>query len=108
MNLYETLKERKLLYQTTDEEALKNMLNGAPITVYHGVDPTADSLHVGHCYPYGVLRRMQQAGHHIVFLVGGATASIGDPTGKSEMRKLLTHEQINHNIESIKKTLNIS
>lgn len=107
MNLYETLKERNLLYQSTDEEALKEMLNGKPITVYHGVDPTADSLHVGHCYPYGVLRRMQQAGHHIVFLVGGATASIGDPTGKSEMRKLLTPEQINHNIECIKKTLNI-
>ena len=107
MKLYETLKERGLLYQSTDEEALKKMLNEGPTVIYHGIDPTADSLHVGHCFPYGVLRRMQQAGHKIVFLVGGATASIGDPSGKSEMRKLLTPEQINHNIECIKKTLSI-
>ncbi len=107
MNLFETLKERNLIYQTTDEKALKEMLNGSPITIYHGVDPTADSLHVGHCVPYGVLRRMQKAGHHIVFLVGGATASIGDPTGKSEMRKLLSREQINKNIEGIKKCLSV-
>lgn len=107
MKLYETLKERGLLYQSTDEEALKKMLNEGQTVIYHGIDPTADSLHVGHCFPYGVLRRMQQAGHKIVFLVGGATASIGDPSGKSEMRKLLTMEQINHNIECIKKTLSI-
>ena len=107
MTLFETLKDRNLLYQTTDEKALKEMLDGKPITIYHGVDPTADSIHVGHCVPYGVLRRMQQAGHHIVFLIGGATASIGDPSGKSEMRKLLTPEQIAHNVENIKKSLSI-
>ncbi len=107
MKLYEELKERNLIYQTTDEETLKEMLNGAPIAVYNGFDPTADSLHVGHCVPYAVLRRMQRAGHKIILLVGGATAGVGDPTGKSEMRKMLTNDQINANIEKIKKTLGV-
>lgn len=103
MNLFETLKDRNLLYQTTDEAKLEEMLNGAPITVYTGTDPTADSLHIGHCVPACIMRRFQQAGHKVVILVGGATAAIGDPTGKTDMRPMLSQEQLNHNIEGIKR-----
>ncbi|MBE7076386.1 MAG: tyrosine--tRNA ligase [Clostridiales bacterium] len=102
MNLFETLKDRNLLYQTTDEEKLKELLNGQ-VTVYCGTDPTADSLHIGHCVPCTILRRFQQAGHKVLILVGGATAAIGDPTGKTDMRPMLTKEQLAHNIEGIKK-----
>lgn len=104
--LYSTLKERGLLYQCTDEAKLKQMLeSGEQITLYEGTDPTADSLHIGHCVPYSVLRRFQKAGHKVILLMGGATASIGDPTGKSEMRKMLSREQIDNNIAKIKNTL---
>ena len=107
-NLYNELKERGLLYQCTDEEALKKALeSGEPITLYEGTDPTADSLHIGHCVPYTILRRFQKAGHKVLVLMGGATASIGDPSGKSEMRKMLSYEEVNSNIEKIKKTLSI-
>ena len=106
--LYDELKERGLLYQCTDEEALKNMLkSGKQITVYEGTDPTASSLHIGHCVPFTILRRFQKAGHKVLVLVGGATACIGDPTGKTEMRKMLTKQEVNANIESMKKTLSI-
>ena len=88
--LSQTLKERGLLYQCTDENALKEMLeSGKPITLYEGSDPTADSLHIGHCVPYCILRRFQKAGHKVILLMGGATACIGDPSGKNEMRKIL-------------------
>lgn len=107
-NLYNLLKERGLLYQCTDEEALKKMLeSGEPITVYEGSDPTADSLHIGHCVPYCILRRFQKAGHKVIVLMGGATACIGDPSGKTEMRKMLSREEINNNIEKIKNTLKV-
>lgn len=107
-NLYNELKERGLLYQCTDEEALKKALeSGEPITLYEGTDPTADSLHIGHCVPYTILRRFQKAGHKVLVLMGGATASIGDPSGKSEMRKMLSYEEVEQNIEKIKKTLSI-
>ena len=107
-NLYNELKERGLLYQCTDEEALKKMLeSGTPITLYEGTDPTADSLHIGHCVPYTILRRFQKAGHKVLVLMGGATASIGDPTGKTEMRKMLSYEEVQSNIEKIKSTLSI-
>ena len=103
MNLYETLKDRNLLYQTTDEEALKNLLTNGKVTVYCGTDPTADSLHIGHCVPCTILRRFQQAGHKVLILVGGATAAIGDPTGKTDMRPMLSEDQLKHNIEGIKR-----
>ena len=107
-NLYNELKERGLLYQCTDEEALKKMLeSGTPITLYEGTDPTADSLHIGHCVPYTILRRFQKAGHKVLVLMGGATASIGDPSGKTEMRKMLSYEEVQANIEKIKSTLSI-
>ncbi len=103
MQLYELLKDRGLIYQSTDEEKLKQLLNGEPVAIYTGTDPTADSLHIGHCVPACIMRRLQQAGHKIIILVGGATAAIGDPSGKTEMRKMLTQDQLNHNIESIKR-----
>ncbi len=106
--LYQTLKERGLLYQCTDENALKEMLeSGKPITLYEGSDPTADSLHIGHCVPYCILRRFQKAGHKVILLMGGATACIGDPSGKNEMRKILDKDVIQKNIERIKETLKI-
>ncbi|MGN0961349.1 MAG: tyrosine--tRNA ligase [Christensenellales bacterium] len=107
-NLYNELKERGLLYQCSDEEALKKKLeSGEPIVVYEGSDPTADSLHIGHCVPYCILRRFQRAGHKVLVLMGGATACIGDPTGKNEVRKMLSYEDINSNIEKIKSTLEV-
>ena len=107
-NLYNELKERGLLYQCSDEQALKQKLeSGEPIVVYEGSDPTANSLHIGHCVPYCVLRRFQKAGHKVILLMGGATASIGDPSGKTELRKMLTYDEINKNVESIKKTLKV-
>lgn len=107
-NLYNVLKERGLLYQCTDEQALKKRLeSGEPIVLYEGTDPTADSLHIGHCVPYCVLRRFQKAGHKVILLMGGATACIGDPSGKQEMRKIMSKEDIAKNIEKIKDSLKI-
>lgn len=107
-NLYNILKERGLLYQCSDEESLKKKLeSGEPLVVYEGSDPTADSLHIGHCVPYCILRRFQQAGHKVLLLMGGATACIGDPTGKNEVRKMLSYEDINKNIDKIKSTLEV-
>lgn len=101
--IYETLKERGLIYQSTDEEKLKDLLNNTNCPIYTGTDPTADSLHIGHCIPACIMRKLQKSGHKIIILVGGATAAIGDPSGKTDMRKMLTHEQLAHNIESIKR-----
>lgn len=107
-NLYDVLKERGLLNQCTDEKELEKLLkSGQPLVVYEGSDPTMDSLHIGHCVPYCIMRRFQKAGHKVILLMGGATAGIGDPTGKTELRKMLTEEEINHNIQEIKKTLSV-
>lgn len=107
-NLYNVLKERGLLYQCTDEEKFKQLLEtNQPFTLYEGTDPTADSLHIGHCVPYCILRRFQQAGHKVVLLMGGATACIGDPTGKQEVRKMLSKEDVESNIEKIKNSLKV-
>lgn len=107
-NLFKTLKERGLLYQCTDEEFLKKRLeSGEPITLYEGTDPSMDSLHIGHCIPFCILRRFQKAGHKVIVLMGGATASVGDPSGKNEMRAMLDKKTIEKNIESIKKSLSI-
>ena len=108
VKLYEILKERGLLYQCSNEEALKKKLeSGEPIVVYEGSDPTANSLHIGHCVPYCILRRFQKAGHKVLVLMGGATASIGDPSGKDSMRKMLTYDEIAQNINDIKSTLKV-
>lgn len=107
-NLFNTLKERGLLYQSTDEEALKKLLeSGEKIAVYEGTDPTMDSIHIGHCVPFCIMRRFQQAGHKVYLLMGGATACVGDPSGKSEMRQLMSKEHIEQNIAKIKQSLSI-
>lgn len=103
--LFEELKERGLLYQTSDEEGLQKLLNGPKMTVYSGVDPTMDSLHVGHCVPYTILRRFQKAGHRVIILVGGATCAIGDPSGKDELRKMVSKQQIEENVKGIQQNI---
>lgn len=102
MGDFEKIAERGYIYQATDLERIKSMLNGEKITFYLGIDPTADSLHIGHFFALTMVRRLQQLGHHAIILVGGATALIGDPTGKSDMRKMLTDEQVVHNKEEVK------
>lgn len=107
-NLYNTLKERGLLYQCSDEQSFKKKLeSGIPQVLYEGTDPTMTSLHIGHCVPFCILRRFQKAGHKVLLLMGGATACIGDPSGKDSIRKIMSKEEIAANIEQIKKTLSI-
>ncbi|MCA9725975.1 MAG: tyrosine--tRNA ligase, partial [Kurthia sp.] len=100
--LIEDLTWRGLLYQQTDEEGMAKLLDEEKVSLYVGVDPTADSMHIGHIVPMLTLRRFQQAGHQPVLLVGGATGMIGDPSGRSSERNLLTEEQIQHNVDCIK------
>ncbi len=107
-NLFKVLKERGLLYQCTDEKKLKSMLTGnTPISLYEGTDPSMDSLHIGHCVPFSIMRRFQKAGHKVILLMGGATACIGDPSGKSEIRNIMSKEVIAENIIKIKESLKI-
>lgn len=105
MNILEELAWRGIIYQQTDEEGLKELLSKEKITLYCGVDPTADSLHIGHLLPYLTLRRFQIAGHRPIILVGGATGMIGDPSGKREERKLQSIETVKKNADAIKKQL---
>ena len=105
MKLLEDLQWRGIIYQQTDEEGIKETLEKENISLYCGVDPTADSMHIGHLLPFLTLRRFQQHGHRPIVLVGGATGMIGDPSGKSEERKLQTTEAIQHNVECIQKQL---
>jgi len=100
-NVYEILKQRGFVEQVTDETAILDVLK-SEITCYAGFDPTATSLHVGHLLPIMALAQMQRAGHRPIVLVGGGTAMIGDPSGKNEMRKILTPEEIINNAEKIK------
>ncbi|WP_172481078.1 tyrosine--tRNA ligase [Sporosarcina pasteurii] len=99
------LKWRGLLYQQTDEEGLTKVVNDEKISLYCGVDPTADSMHIGHIVPLLTLRRFQNHGHRPILLVGGATGMIGDPSGRSEERQLQTTEQIAKNVEGITKQM---
>ncbi|MFD1030371.1 tyrosine--tRNA ligase [Metaplanococcus flavidus] len=100
--LLEDLKWRGLLYQQTDEEGLAEVLEKDKISLYCGVDPTADSMHIGHIVPLLTLRRFQMHGHRPILLVGGATGMIGDPSGRNEERQLQTAEQIDRNVDGIK------
>ncbi|WP_203246635.1 tyrosine--tRNA ligase [Sporosarcina beigongshangi] len=100
--LMEDLKWRGLLYQQTDEQGLEKVLDEEKISLYCGVDPTADSMHIGHIVPLLTLRRFQMHGHRPILLVGGATGMIGDPSGRSDERQLQTTEQIAKNVEGIK------
>ena len=100
--LYEFLEERGLIYQATDPDKLKEKLNGEPFTFYLGIDPTADSIHLGHFCSLMTFRRLQDAGHRGILLIGGATAQVGDPSGRSDLRQMLTKEQLNKNLEEVK------
>ena len=100
-NVFEFLKERGLIYQSTNEEEVKKLLDGDPITFYLGIDPTADSLHIGHFCSLMIFKYLQQAGHRGILLLGGATGMIGDPSGKSDMRKMMTRETIDNNVRAM-------
>ncbi|WP_373897671.1 tyrosine--tRNA ligase [Haloimpatiens sp. FM7315] len=103
-NVYNTLVERGYIKQTTHEE-IKDILEKEKITFYIGFDPTADSLHVGHFIALMFMAHMQREGHRPIALVGGGTAMVGDPSGRTDMRKMLTKEDIEHNVSQIKKQL---
>lgn len=105
MGLYENLKERGLIAQVTNEEKVRELINNDKVKFYIGFDPTADSLHVGHFVQIMVMAHMQKAGHTPIALFGGGTGMIGDPSGKSDMRKMLTREEIEHNIACFKKQM---
>ncbi|MBR1420758.1 MAG: tyrosine--tRNA ligase [Selenomonadaceae bacterium] len=105
MNVFEILKDRGFFAQCTDESALEKILNDHPVTFYIGFDPTADSLHAGHFIALMAMAWMQRAGHKPICLVGGGTGTIGDPSGRTDMRKFMTDEIIEHNCEQFKKQI---
>lgn len=105
MTLFEELQRRGLLAQLTDEEEIKELINAGKATFYIGFDPTADSLHVGHFMALCLMKRLQMAGNKPIALLGGGTGMIGDPSGKTDMRKMLTKGTINHNVECFKKQM---
>lgn len=105
MTLFEELKRRDLIAQLTDEKQIEELVNAGKATFYIGFDPTADSLHVGHFMALCLMKRLQMAGNKPIVLLGGGTGMIGDPSGKSDMRKMLTKEAINHNVECFKKQM---
>ncbi len=104
-NVYDVLKERGLIAQTTHEEEIRELLGKEKVTFYIGFDPTADSLHVGHFLQMVVMKHMQDAGHRPIALVGGGTGMVGDPSGRTDMRQMMTPEIIDHNCECFKKQL---
>ena len=104
-NAFNELNERGFVFQSTNLEELKRVLASGPVTFYIGIDPTADSLHIGHFFGLQMARILQDAGHRCIVLVGGATGLIGDPTGKKDMRKLMTKEEVEHNSLEIKNLL---
>lgn len=104
-NVFDALKERGFVQQLTNEGKIKELLEKEKVTFYIGFDPTADSLHVGHFLQLIVMSHMQKAGHKPIVLIGGGTAMVGDPTGKTDMRKMLTLDEINSNSEAFKKQI---
>jgi len=105
MTVFEELKARGLLAQLTDEEEIKEMVNAGKATFYIGFDPTADSLHVGHFMALCLMKRLQMAGNKPIALIGGGTAMIGDPSGRTDMRQMMTKEEIQHNCDCFKKQM---
>ncbi len=105
MQIYDELVARGLIAQVTDEDEIRKMINEGKATFYIGFDPTADSLHVGHFMALCLMKRLQMAGNKPIALLGGGTGMIGDPSGKSDMRKMLTKEDIEHNIACFKKQM---
>ena len=105
MGIYEELKARGLIAQVTDEELIRDLVNNGKATFYIGFDPTADSLHVGHFMALCLMKRLQEAGNKPIALIGGGTAMIGDPSGRSDMRQMMTKETIQHNCDCFKKQM---
>lgn len=105
MNVFDVLQERGFLQQTTHEKEIRELLEKEKVTFYIGFDPTADSLHVGHFVTVMAMSHMQQAGHRPIALLGGGTGMVGDPSGKTDMRKMLTPEIITHNVNCFRKQL---
>ncbi|MBQ9774775.1 MAG: tyrosine--tRNA ligase, partial [Lentisphaeria bacterium] len=105
MNIYQELKERGFCYQQTDEAAVEKLLTTENVRFYVGFDPTGNSLHVGHLLPVMAMRLMQKAGHTPIVLVGGATAQIGDPSGRSTARPIMTLETIQENVNCLRNQL---
>ena len=105
MTVYDELVARGLIAQVTDEEEIKELINNGKATFYIGFDPTADSLHVGHFMALCLMKRLQMAGNKPIALIGGGTAMIGDPSGRTDMRQMMTKETINHNCECFKKQM---
>ena len=105
MTVFEELQKRGLLAQLTDEEEIKELINNGKATFYIGFDPTADSLHVGHFMALCLMKRLQMAGNKPIALIGGGTAMIGDPSGRTDMRSMMTKETIEHNCECFKKQM---
>lgn len=105
MGVYEELVARGLIAQVTDEEEIKELVNSGKATFYIGFDPTADSLHVGHFMALCLMKRLQMAGNKPIALIGGGTAMIGDPSGRTDMRQMMTKETIQHNVDCFKKQM---
>ena len=105
MGIYEELIERGLLAQVTDEEEIRNMVNAGKATFYIGFDCTADSLTAGHFMALTLMKRLQMAGNKPIALIGGGTTMIGDPSGRTDMRKMLTREDIDHNAACFKRQM---
>lgn len=105
MKIYDELVARGLIAQVTNEEEIRNMVNEGKATFYIGFDPTADSLHIGHFMALCLMKRLQMAGNRPIVLIGGGTAMIGDPSGRSDMRTMMTEETIAHNVECFKKQM---
>ncbi|WP_244088139.1 tyrosine--tRNA ligase [Companilactobacillus sp. RD055328] len=107
MNIIDELKWRDAINQTTDEEGLKKLTSEKQIALYCGVDPTGDSMHIGHLIPFMMMKRFELAGHHPFILIGGATGSIGDPSGRKTERQLQTMEQVQHNVDALTKQMQL-
>ena len=105
MQIYEELVARGLIAQVTDEAEIRELVNNGKATFYIGFDPTADSLHVGHFMALCLMKRLQMAGNRPIALLGGGTGMIGDPSGRTDMRQMMTVETINHNIDCFKKQM---
>ena len=105
MGVYEELQERGLIAQITNEDEVRELINNGKAVFYIGFDPTADSLHVGHFMALCLMKRLQMAGNKPIALIGGGTGMIGDPSGKTDMRKMLTPEIIQHNCDCFKKQM---
>lgn len=105
MTLYDELVARGLIAQVTDEEEIKELINNGKAVFYIGFDPTADSLHVGHFMALCLMKRLQMAGNKPIALIGGGTAMIGDPSGRTDMRQMMTPETIQHNVDCFKKQM---